>query len=519
MKMKRILLGACLFWSFHALAADINLKDYKPKANGVDYDTKVLQKAIDDCNASGGGRVNIPDGSYLIGAIWMRDNVDLHLNKMAKLIASTRSGVDKGDYPDKVPALISFESVNNASLTGLGTVDGQGADPVYNLGDNAEFKGKGRRFNLIRVSNCKDIRVYDLTLRNSQTWLLRLLKSDGVQVRGLKIHSFANHNNDAIDIDAKNVVISDCIIYSEDDALCFKSDRSRTEMTENVTVTNCIFATNCNAIKFGTSGMAGYRNITISNCVIRRAPEAKVKDRREIAGIKYPNSTEMGIALEMVDGGIMENISINNIVMSGVMTPIFIRFANRKGEPQYVKNVIISNIIAETEGYMCSSITGIVGHKVTGITLRDIIFRSMGTGTLEHAMKPVVERDKSYPQNTLFGHTMPAHGLYIRHADNITLENIQLFLDAPDERPAIVMDDVDNIWLNNFQGGNPAGDMPFIRLNDSSNIIISGFRQNAGSPKTFLNVSGKSKKIRLYNNNLDGVRKAFDAEPGMVYMK
>ncbi len=518
--MKKILLGIYLSISFSAMAVDISVKDYKPKANGVNYDTKAIQTAIDDCHKAGGGRVTVPDGTYLIGAIWLRDNVELHLSKTATLVASTRSSADFGDYPVGVPALVNFDKVKNASLTGFGTINGQGDDPVYKLGDNAEFKGKGRRFNLVRVSYCTNIRIRDISLVNSQTWVLRLLKSDGIQVCGVKINSFANHNNDGIDIDSRNVVISDCIIYSEDDALCFKSDRSKTDFTENVTVTNCILATNCNAIKFGTSGMAGYRNISITNCVIRRAPMFNVKDRRNIKGITKPNSTEMGIALEMVDGGIMENINISNIVMSGVMTPIFLRFADRKGEPQYFKNVVISNIIAESEGYMCSSITGIPGHKIEGITLRDIIMRSMGTGTREFAQYPVPEGIKSYPQNVItFGHTMPAHGLYIRHAANITMENIQLYLDAPDERPAIVMDDVENVWLNNFQGGSPEGDQPFIRLNDARKVVISGFRQNGAIPKKFLTVGEKSSDITLRGNDLKNVAQLTEDPNGVVFIQ
>ena len=515
--MKRILFILFVWSWLGAGAVEINVLKYKPKPDGKSYCTKALQQAIDDCSAAGGGTVIVPDGVYLTGAIWIKDNVELRLSKQARLLGSTRSSEEAGDYPKGTPALINFNGVRNAALTGFGTVDGQGGDPVFDLGDNAEFKGKGRRFNNIRVYKSKDIRIEDVTLTAPGTWTLRLLQSEDIQVRGVKIYSFSNHNNDGIDIDARNVVISDCIIYSEDDALCFKSDsRSRNYIVENVTVTNCILATNCNAIKFGTSGWAGFRNIAITNCAIRRAPTHNVKDRTNFTGITNPASCEMGIALEMVDGGMMENITISNIVMRGIMTPIFVRLGARKGEVRHLKNVLISNVTAESEGFMSSSITGVPGHKVSGVTLRDIVINSMGKGTEAYALKPMPEKEAAYPQNNMFGYTTPSHGLYIRHAENITMENIQLFTQAPDMRPAIIMDDVENVWLNNFQGETPAGEMPFVKINDGQRIRISGFRQQTGAPRLFLEATGTSSSILLRDNELNGVKQPVKAADGVV---
>ena len=102
--------------------------------------------------------------------------------------------------------------------------------------------------------------MQDVTLRNSAYWTQDYEKCNGVIVRGVKVYSHANWNNDGLDIDSRNVVVSDCYIDCDDDALCLKSDTDTP--CENVTVTNCVLKSNCNAIKFGTSSYSGFKNVT-----------------------------------------------------------------------------------------------------------------------------------------------------------------------------------------------------------------------------------------------------------------
>jgi len=146
------------------------------------------------------------------------------------------------------------------------------------------------------------------------------LACDDVTIRGIHVYNHSNKNNDMIDIDGcRNVHISGCTGDSDDDALTIKSTSGR--ISENITVTNCIFSSHCNAIKCGTESGGGFRNITISNCIVKPS----VSPTKIYGAYKGDG----GIALEVVDGGIMENVKIDNIVIDGPQVPIFIRLGNR----------------------------------------------------------------------------------------------------------------------------------------------------------------------------------------------
>lgn len=163
----------------------------------------------------------------------------------------------------------------------------------------------------------------DFHIRNAGSWTVRLLGCDGVNINGISIYCLTQGNNDGIDVDAKNVTISNCNISCDDDGICLKSDL-RDFMPENITVTNCVIASNCNPIKLGTSSYSGFRNVVFSNCVVRRTEESVIwdwgKEYRKVASGVHTGLS--GITVQSADGGIVENISFNNIVMEGIITPI-----------------------------------------------------------------------------------------------------------------------------------------------------------------------------------------------------
>lgn len=267
-----------------------------------------------------------------------------------------------------------------------------------------------------------------------------------VRIRGIKVNSHANLNNDGIDIGSKDVVVSDCVIDSDDDAICFKGD----EFCENVTVTNCVASTNCNGIKFGTASTKGYRNVKVNNIKLSHASEDNHRQwSTKYPGITAPITIISGIAIEVVGGGIAENIDINNISMTDVQTPIFIRQGKRYDESKalntYIKDIKISNVKAVSESMMTSSITGVPGLYPENITLTNIDITAPGGGTADMGSIVVPEAEKEYPENRILGTIMPASGLYIRHANNITLSNVNFHFREPDYRPLIIKDDCTNI--------------------------------------------------------------------------
>ena len=455
---------------------------------------KAIQKAIDQCEKVGGGIVTVPPGTFFTGTVYLKDNVHLWLHPEATL-----KGVpDPAVFKDG--GMIVGNKIKKASITGGGTLDGHGNHANFQFGNNA-----GPRGNVLRLIDCNDILIKDVSLVNSQSWTFRMYYCDGVRVHNVKVRSLHNWNNDGIDIGSRNVVISDCIIDADDDALCFKSEK-KDFTVENVTVTNCIIGSNCNAIKFGTASYGGFRNISISNCVVRKAAESNIQDwPSRITGLSSDPTVISGIALEVVDGGFMDRIVINNIAMQDVQTPLFIRLGSRDGAGT-LKNVIISGITARNESLITSSITGIPGHSVENVTIRDVFFDYVGGGTESNAAMVVGEKENAYPENRMFGNVLPAYGLYVRHVKGLTMENIQFVVRRSDARPAFIFDDVQNVLLNNFQATAPTNNAAIVRLVQSSDFVISGFRSQQNVP-LFLRAEGANcKNIDIRSNDFSKVQ-------------
>ena len=453
-----MLLGMLIF-SLYTHAKDYIVTDFGAKGDGKTNNTKFIQKAIDACAAKGGGRVVIPAGEFLTYLIAVKSNVDLHLQAGAKL-----SAVADGT---KYVSLVALENVENASVTGTGVLFGNG-------GNFAIKEEAPDRPYIILVKNSKNILIENVNLRQGAAWSLRLFRSEHIKVKGISIYSHANLNNDGIDIDSRDVVISDCIIDCGDDAICLKSEDPG-RITENVTITNCVAASNCNLIKMGTGSLGGFKNISISNCVLRRATESPFHLWAEkpshfmtekITGIA-------GIALEIVDGGVLDQVTITNISMTGVQTPIFMRLGSRKNPTGSFKNVIISNVIATSHSRMSSIIAGLPGFNIENVILRDIFVNSVGGGTQEDAERKVPESEKEYPENRMFGWSVPASGLYIRHAKNITVDNFQLSLRSADLRPTIFLDDVHQLKATDIKQNGEFIDGKLIRMVHSEKCVVN----------------------------------------------
>lgn len=333
------------------------------------------------------------------------------------------------------------------SITGHGKIDGQGGHSNFQLGDDSQSSVS--RPILLYFKNVRGIHVSDVSLHNSAYWVQKYEACDNVLIHGIKVYSHTNFNNDGLDINgSKNVRISDCFIDTDDDALCFKSESGIYSLCENITVTNCILRSNCNGIKCGTGSMMGFKNITISNCVIYKASEDNRrhwKDKFPWMGITSDKTVIAGIALECVDGGEMEQISIMNITMKDVQTPIFIRAGDRKrvspDKISTIKNIQISQIMAVSESLLASSITGIPESRIENVSISQVKIISPG-GTNQEYQPSVPEKRAGYPENRMFGNILPASGFYVRHVDNICFHDVKIQTRLPDKRPSFYMDDV-----------------------------------------------------------------------------
>lgn len=485
---------------------DFNILDFGAEADGVTMNTKAIQKAIDACYNNGGGKVIVPEGIFLTGTLYMKDNVNLYIEEKATLKGSSFFN----DYPDNNvkyvnsfsypngklfgnKALIFGENVRNISITGNGTIDGSGDSPTFQLGNDSNDESRKRPCMLLFI-NSKNIKVYDLDLRNSAYWLQNYLGCDTLHLKGLNIYNHTNFNQDATDIDASNVLIEDCIIDADDDGICLKSHNPN-RIVENVIVRNCTISSNCNAVKFGTKSEGGFRNIDISNCFIKKASEDNVRKWQEnLEFIELPTTVISGFALESVDGGVIENVNISDITMQDVQTPIFVIMARRNvgqagNEDFYnsekngidpalkvgkVSNLVFRNITATSHSKMTSSVTAAEGCYVENVVLENVKISTMGDGTKKEAATPLPEYNGSYPENRMYGYAYPSSGLFFRHVKGLTLKNVDLTVRKEDYRPSVILEDINGANIDKVSATSPTGGQAVFRIIKSSNINISG---------------------------------------------
>lgn len=501
----------CLLGSMDIYAREINILTMGAISDSLTLNTPSIQSAIDQLYLEGGGTVVVPAGKFLTGPLHLKDNVELHLKTGAILYGSTDPKLYQRGSSWRAWALINARGQKNISLTGNGTINGLGDAEVWKRGDNA-----GGRPNIIYFLECENVLVDGVTMTNAALAVSDFQSCNYVRVNGVKIYSYGNHNNDGIDIDSRNVVVSNCIIESEDDAICFKSNRLDLPC-ENVTVTNCVLASNCNGIKFGTTSRTGFKNISVTNCVIKRPTEDNFRHWNEyIEGVDSDKTVISGLALEVVDGGIMDQILISDIVMDGVQTPIFIKLGNRKNygdTPGQLKNIQINNIIARNASLISSSITGYPGNNIQNVKISNVDITYKGGGTEKHYQQNVPENEKEYPENRMFGHSLPAYGFFIRHVENITLKSIQIRTLVEDVRPAFLLDDVSGGEFSDIQLLNKGKSVAGFTMKDSENILVKDNFYNGDSNSFVKMMGGKLRGISILNNVLFQSKSIFSKKP------
>lgn len=455
-------------------AQTYNIREFGAKTDSTFLNTKAIQKAIDKCYDTGGGTVLIPAGTFYSGTIFLKSNVYLQLSPGAilqgsytpadypehNIVAAKKFGTitHNGLYVETMKALIIADNAHHTGIIGLGTVKGPGEGKAFQLGLNKDGKPKN-----IFFIGCQDVLLEDINILNSAQVTVSISGCERVTINRIYLRSWVNWNCDGLDIDGKDVMISNCRIDSEDDALCFKSEYLA-KFCENITVTNCVLSSICNGIKFGTGSRTGFRNITVTNCVIRKSdvngyrhwamPPSEVYTPEE-------TSVNCGIVILGVDGGIVENINISDIVMTDVLSPIFIRvgkrFVNPEQKPSVMRHITIQNIRAETRSIIPTIIAGLEESPAEDIRLSNIRI-SIPIGVSADSLKafPMVtpENVKGYPENRVtFGTKLPASAFYVRHVKRLTLNDITVTYRQPDARPAFYIDDVIGMKLRTVSIG------------------------------------------------------------------
>jgi polygalacturonase len=446
-----------------------NVRDFGAKGDGTALDSPAINRAIDAASLAGGGTVRLPAGTYLSTSIHLKSNIALYLDQGATLeAASFKDPASKGsviyDAPEPNPtagdfqdfghthfhnSLIWGENLENVSILGPGRIWGKGL-----VSGEDHTAGSGNKS--ISLKLCRNVILRDFTIQHGGWFGILATGVDNLTIDNLKIDT----NRDGMDIDScRSVHVSNCSINSpHDDGLCLKSSYGLgfARATENVTITNCLVSGftegsvldgtyqrgrpgrndsgGTGRIKLGTESNGGFKNITISNCVFEYC---------------------RGLALETVDGGSLEDISISNITMRDIANaPIFLRLGSRlrgpAGTPEGVlRRINLSNfVIYNADSRYASILTGIPNHAIEDVTLSNIQIWYQGGGTAAQAAANPPEEENDYPEPERFG-PMPAYGFFLRHVHGITLDNIQLHTLSPDARPAFVLDDVTKVRVIN----------------------------------------------------------------------
>jgi len=406
-------------------AGILDVRKFGATGDGKTLDTAAINKTIDAAVAAGGGTVIFPAGNYLSYSIHLKSNVALHLEPGATIIAADppAAGAAGFDLPEPNEwdmyqdfghshfrnSLIWGDAIENIGVTGTGRIWGRGLSKGYGPGGDAHAPGVGNKS--ISLKNCKNVLLRDFSILHGGHFGILATGVENLTIDNLKIDT----NRDGMDVDAcRNVRISNCYVNSPwDDGICLKADYAlgQAKQTEHVTITNC-YVSGCweegtmldgsykkfaadvrgvghtGRIKFGTESNGGFRNITISNCVFEGC---------------------QGLALESVDGAILEDITITNISMRDIVSaPIFLRLGNRMRGPDNtpvgtLKRVIISNLVCSNcVSGLGSVISGIPGHLIEDVKISNIQILHQGGGTKEDAAYQPPEYEDMYPEPTMF---------------------------------------------------------------------------------------------------------------------
>lgn len=234
--MKKLFILVAILIGLPAFAGSRNIDITKVGARESNKDNAaVIQKAIDKVSSLGGGTVVVPAGKFVTGPLELKSGVELHLEMGATLLgypdttAYRKAHIVADGKKSKDSGLIYAYQQENIAVTGLGTIDGQGG--------HVAFKTKvdpGNRPMIFLFRDCKNIVVKDVTLQNSAHWTQLYTECQGVRVSGIKVYSHCNYNNDGIDIESSDVVVTNCMFDCEDDAICLKALPEK--LCENITV-------------------------------------------------------------------------------------------------------------------------------------------------------------------------------------------------------------------------------------------------------------------------------------------
>ena len=473
--------------------AVFDVRQYGAAGDGRTKDTRAIAKAIEACVKAGGGTVYFPPGKYLTGAINLKSNVTLHIEAGATMLGSP----DVEDYPlvpspwsgegQQISALIYGDGVENITITGRGTIDGQG-EVWWNRQRLANPKGKQKvvltgkdleeaqkvkhgRPHLVKLIRCKNLLMEGLTLKNSPSWTVNPVFSEGLTFRGLTIlNPQPSPNTDGINPEScRNVHISNCHIDVGDDCVTIKSGKDEVgrrvgKPCENITVTNCTMINGHGGVVVGSEMSGGAKNISVSNCTFQGT----------LRGIRL--KTQRG------RGGVVDGMVVSNIVMENVPEPFSLTmyYSGRRGEDQaepvtegtpVLRNILLHNIVAHG-ARIAGEIRGLPEMPIAGVTFSNV-------------------------------RVWAKEGFLGSWVKDLAFHDVQI---ETDKGPALVCRNVDGLEIDGLRMAAPHGEVPVIDLNQVKDVFLRASWAARGTG-TFVKIGGSAtRNVVLSGNNVTSAR-------------
>ncbi len=491
-----------------------NIKDFGAVADGKTLNTKAIQAAIDACYQAGGGNVLIPNGTFMSGTIKLKDNVAIYLDPSAVLLGSP----EYNDYEwvpytlGKRRCLIYANEQKNIAILGRGTINGNGRHPNFQGGSSHNGLEGGVRPFPIYIDNSTRIKLKDFTVIDGAFWNVKVELCNEVLIDGITVNSRAVANNDGIDImDCNNVRVANCEVTTGDDGICLKSNTKAG--VKNAVITNCVVSSYSSAIKLGVSSRGGFENITISNCALY-------------------DTRLSGINLKMVQGGVIDRVTVTNITMHNINGSIFMKLGRQpKYEPAIMRNVIISNIVADGIGcwkankedpYHKDEYDQRIGITITGqedcimdnVTISNIHLQFAGGGTDADAKRPLKDTaPKGYPKYNNFGIT-PAYGINCQYVKNIRFNNIVFDYIEKDVRPAMFFQESENVTLNGIYAKVSDKAKSYVRFKNQKGAFIINSKPSSGKVP-FCSFEESAKNITIMNNDFTEIKGMYIKDDGV----
>lgn len=279
-----------------------NVVSFDAKGDGLQYDTIAIQNAIDECCTNGGGTVYFPKGIYLTQTIILGDNIEIYLAQGAVILGSKKLSDYRVGEPSPLTPNISWESIifaknaQNIRISGNGAIDGQGESfecgaEAYSIDDNDRRKDNKPKIrpSLVYFKGCKNIAFENVKLHNAAHFATLFENCNDLKFNMLSIYNRKNQNTDGLHFFGCNdIFISNCRLDCGDDAIVMNKS------AERCAITNCDISSRWSGIRLGPFSTGNICNFTVTNCTIHDTYGSAIK-------------------LQMGEGGIMENLTFNNI--------------------------------------------------------------------------------------------------------------------------------------------------------------------------------------------------------------